>query len=62
MPTVQDTAKLLDLKKKLESLSAAEQLRVCAGLIEKGQYDLAETITGNVVDALRARRLFGAKV
>jgi hypothetical protein len=59
MPTVQDTAKLLDLKRRIEKLSAADQLRIVAGLLDRGEYDIAETLTSNVLDALRAKRLFG---
>ncbi len=59
MSTVQDTAELLKLKAKIESLSPADRLRLCAGLIEQGKYDIAETLVGNVVDELRALRLLG---
>lgn len=57
MPTTRDTAELLELKKKIQSMSAADQLRLCAGLIDFGKYDLAETLAGNVVDELRALRI-----
>jgi hypothetical protein len=57
MPTVQDTAKLLDLKRKIEGLTAANRLRLCAGLLERGEYDIVETLVSNVVDELRALRL-----
>jgi len=59
MPTTADTAKLLALKKKIDGLSAADQLRICAALCDRGEYEIAETLTSNVVDALRARRLLG---
>lgn len=57
MPTVHDTAKLLALKAKIEAMSPGNRLRLCAGLIEQGEYDIAETLTSNVVDELRALRL-----
>ena len=57
MPTVRDTAELLELKRKLEAMTPGDRLRIAAGLIDKAKYDLAETITGNVVDELRAVRL-----
>ena len=57
MPTVRDTAKLLDLKRKIENMTPGDRLRLCAGLIEKGEYDIAETLTSQVVDELRAVRL-----
>jgi hypothetical protein len=59
MPTIQQTAKLLDLKKRIENMTAADQLRLCASLIDQGEYEIAETLTGNVVDMLRALRLLG---
>jgi hypothetical protein len=60
MPTTRDTAKLLDLQKRIDRLSAADQLRVCAALLDEGgagNYAIAETLVGRVVDALRAVRL-----
>lgn len=57
MPTVADTAKLLRLKAQIEAMSPGDRLRLCAGLIERGEYDIAETLVGNVVDELRAVRL-----
>lgn len=57
MPTVKDTAHLLDLKRRIEKLSPADQLRVGAACIERGEYDIAETLIGNIVDELRAARL-----
>lgn len=56
-PTLADTAKLLKLKAQIEAMSPADQLRICAGCLERGEYDIAETLAGNVVDLLRARRL-----
>lgn len=61
MPTVNDTAKLLKLKAKIEALSPADQLRVAAACIEKGEWDIAETLASNIVDELRAVRLLRAK-
>ena len=60
MPTVTDTAKLLDLKHRIEKLSPADQLRLCAALIEKCEYDIAETLVRNIADELCARRLLKA--
>ncbi len=61
MPTVQDTARLLDLKRRYEKLSPGDQLRVAAACIDKGDYDIAETLAGNIVDDLRALRLLRGK-
>ena len=58
MPTVRDTAELLALKQKLEKLSPADRLRLCAELLDLGKHEIVETLAGNVVDALRAKRLF----
>lgn len=55
--TVRGTAKLLELKRKIEGLSPGDRLRLCAGLIEQGEYDLAETLAGTVVDELRLVRI-----
>ena len=57
MPTTADTAKLLDLKKRIEKLSPGDQLRVAAACIDNRQYDIAETLASNIVDELRAVRL-----
>lgn len=57
MPTVKDTARLLALKKTLEALSPGDRLRIAAGCIDKGEYAIAESIAGNVVDELCAIRL-----
>ena len=63
MLTTHDTAKLLALKKRMENLSAADKLRLCAGLLDKGSDEgtlaMVETLAGNVVDQLRAARMFG---
>jgi hypothetical protein len=56
-PTVKDTAHLLELKRRIENLSPGDRLRVAAGCIDKGEYDIAETLAGNIVDELRAVRL-----
>jgi hypothetical protein len=57
MPTVRDTAHLLALKKRIENMTPADRLRVAAGCIDQGQYEIAETIAGQIVDELRAVRL-----
>ncbi len=57
-PTIRDTAELLALKKRIEGLSLADRMRLVASLLDLGKYDIAETLTGQVVDELRARRLF----
>lgn len=57
MLTTSDTAKLLALKKRLEEMSPGDRLRVAAGCIDKGEYEIAETLTGQIVDELRAVRL-----
>jgi hypothetical protein len=56
-PTTRDTAELLALKTRIAALSPADQLRLCAGLLDHGKYDIAETLIGNIVDELRALRL-----
>lgn len=60
MPTVADTAKLLDLKKRMRDLSPADKLRLCGELLDQGPQfrDIVETLAGEVVDGLRALRLF----
>ena len=58
--TTQDTARFLDLKKRVENLSPGDQLRLCAELIDKGDAGslaIAETLTGRVVDELRLVRM-----
>ena len=57
MPTDQDTAKLLELKRTIGNLSPANRLRLCADLLECGEYEIVETLAGNVVKELRAVRL-----
>ena len=61
MPTTQDTAKLLDLKRRIEKLSPAQQVLVAAACLDKGEYEIAETLLGNIVDELRALRLLRRK-
>ena len=58
MPTTKDTAHLLELKRRIENLSPGDQLRVAAQCIDERKYDIAETLASNIVDELRARRLF----
>jgi hypothetical protein len=50
-----DVAALADTVK---ALSAADQLRLAAGLIERGEYDTAEAVIRLASDALALRRLF----
>jgi hypothetical protein len=52
-----NTARLLDLKRRIENLSPADRLRVAAGCLDQGEYDIAETLASNIVDELRALRL-----
>ena len=54
MPTVKDTAHLLELKAKFQGLKPGDKLRVAAGCIDEGKYDIAETLASYVVDELRA--------
>lgn len=61
MPTVKDTAHLLDLKRRIENMSPGDRLRVAAGCIDQGKYDIAETLASQIVDELRAVRLLGRK-
>lgn len=59
MSTTRGTADYLALKKRIEGLSLGDQLRLVAGLLDiGGKEDIAETLASNVVDVLRARRLF----
>jgi len=55
--SLEDTAELLALKKRIEDLSPGDRLRVAAGCIDKGKYDIAETLASQIVDELRAVRL-----
>ena len=57
MPTVRDTAKLLDLKRRIEKLSPSDRLRVAAACIDQGEYDIAETLSSGIVDELYALRI-----
>ena len=57
MATVADTAKLLKLKAQIENLTPANRLRLCAELIEHGEYEIAETLAGKVVDEMCAIRI-----
>jgi hypothetical protein len=57
MPTVRDTAELLALKKKIENLSHGDRLRVAAACVDAGKLEITETLTGQIVDELRAVRL-----
>ncbi len=60
MNTTADTAELLRLKKKIETLTLGEQLILAGQLLMQAKNpDLAETIAGNVVDLLRAKRILG---
>jgi len=61
METLDDTRELLKLRDQVKSLSPADQLRLAAGLIERGKLSLAETIAGTVVDELRILRIAGTQ-
>ena len=63
MATVDDTAQLLDLKNRMRALSPADKLRMCGELLDRGPQfrDIVETLAGEVVDGLRALRLFENK-
>ena len=60
MPTTQDTAKLLDLKRRIRDLSPSDKLRFCADLLDSGSQfrDITETLISEVVDGLRTLGLF----
>ncbi len=58
MLTVHDTAKLLKLKAQIEAMKPSDRLRFCADLLDLGEYTIVETLAGNIVDELRALRLF----
>jgi hypothetical protein len=57
MPTIRDTADLLDLKRRIAKLSPGGRLRVAAACLDAGIYDIAEALAGQIVDELRAGRL-----
>lgn len=57
--TTRDTAELLAVTRKIENMTAANQLRLCAELLDAGKFEIVETIAGRVVDMLRALRLLG---
>lgn len=61
MATPQVTAKLLDLKRRLDKLSPADRLRLAARLIDVGEYEISAEVAGNVVDELRAVQLLRQK-
>ena len=47
------------LAEEIKALSPSDRLRVAAGLIERGKYDMAEVLTKMVADELAAYRLLG---
>lgn len=57
MPTARDTARLLDLKRRVEALSPGDQLRLAAQCVDAGDYEISETLVRNIADELCARRL-----
>ena len=62
MLTTRDTAKWLDLKKRMDLLKPSDKLRICAELLDQGgegNCAIVETLGGQVIDALRAKRLLG---
>lgn len=62
MLTTKDTAKMLALKTRMEALSPADKLRLCAELLDQGgegNLAIVETLGGRVMDELRAARMLG---
>jgi hypothetical protein len=60
MITTQDTARLIDLKKRVENMSPGDQLRLCGALVDEGSEGslaIAETLAGRVLDELRCVRM-----
>jgi hypothetical protein len=55
--TVRDTAEFLALKKKAQGLSLANRLHLAAELVSAGKFVIAETIAGEVVSELSAKRI-----
>jgi hypothetical protein len=53
------TKELEALRDRILAMPPADQLRVAAGLIDKGKSDLAEPIVRNIADELTALRMFG---
>jgi hypothetical protein len=56
-PKTADTAKLLDMKSRIEGLSTADKLRFCAGLLDADIYEpIVETLLDRVVVEMRSHR------
>lgn len=58
--TTKDTARLLELKKRVESMTPGDRLRLCAGLLDEGSEGslaIVETLAGRVLDELHLVRL-----
>jgi hypothetical protein len=58
MPTVRDTADLLRLKAKIEGLPIDSRLMFVGALVQENHLEIAEILLSNIVDELRALRLF----
>jgi hypothetical protein len=56
-PPPRPTTDFLELQRRINDLSPADRLRVCAELLDAGKRELAETLLGNVIDELRGLRL-----
>jgi hypothetical protein len=52
---------VLEVQRKLNDLSPADRLRVCASLLDRAELELAETLLDQVIDELRGLRLLMRK-
>jgi hypothetical protein len=50
-----------DLAKRIQQMTVSQRLRLAAELVERGRFELAETIAEEAAAALTAHRLFGLK-
>ena len=60
--TTKDTARLMDLKKRVEAMTPGDQLRLCAGLVDEGSLSslaIAETLAARVLGELQLVRILG---
>jgi hypothetical protein len=55
--TLVGTAELIELRKRIKSMSLPEQLRLAAELVERGKWSLGESIASSAVDELRLLRM-----
>lgn len=56
-PTVRDTARLLELKRKIELLGPSDRLRLAAQCLDDGEFDMAEALVHDIAAALSRERI-----